>query len=70
MAKRTWVKHHFNIPPDRVLTVKRRQKQLFASKGNILIDDYIKNCQEFNIAGGSTIHHKSIANTLTILQKT
>jgi hypothetical protein len=52
--------------------VKRSQKQLYTKKGSdqtILIDDYIKNINEFKAKGGIGIHHTSAQNTIFQLKK-
>ena len=56
----------------KVNLVKRREKQNFAKVGGmptILIDDYIKNINQFRSRGGIGIHHTSTAKTINELKK-
>ena len=45
------------------------QKQLYAKKNTILIDDYIRNIKEFNAKGGIGIRHKTASQTISELKK-
>ena len=50
----------------------RSQKQKYATtngKPNVLIDDYIKNIQEWESAGGIGIRHTNVSKTLAELKK-
>ena len=47
----------------------RSQKQLYAKKNTILIDDYAKNIREFNAKGGTGIRHKTASQTISELKK-
>ena len=51
--------------------VRRKEKKLFARKGNpsILIDDYEKNVREFINAGGKGIHHTNTSKTIAQLKR-
>ena len=53
--------------------VKRSQKQAYAKdkdgKPNILIDDYIKNINEWEAKGGIGIHHTNIGKTIGELKR-
>lgn len=72
-GKRIWVKKHLgNLPDERFHAVRREEKQDYAKsdgKPNILIDDYIKNIEEFNRAGGIGIHHTDTESTISKLKK-
>jgi len=70
-AKKVWCMKHFNIHADRVLTVVRKDKVLYATnrgKPSILIDDYDKNIKEWKEKGGIGILHTSTSNTITKLK--
>ena len=47
----------------------RRGKVKFAAPTHILIDDYIKNCNEWKAAGGLAIHHRDPARTAKELKE-
>jgi hypothetical protein len=52
--------------------VLRAQKASFAQtdgKPNVLIDDYIKNIQEWENKGGIGIHHTAVPKTLNELKR-
>ena len=49
--------------------VMRSQKQLYAKKNTILIDDYANNIREFNAKGGIGIRHKTASQTISELKK-
>lgn len=55
------------------LVDNRSEKARFAinsnGKANVLIDDHDKNCREWQAAGGIAIHHTSLNDTLSKLQK-
>ncbi len=54
--KLDWFLEHFNIPSDQIVVVKKSSdKSKFATKDSILIDDFKKNCDEFEKAGGRSI---------------
>lgn len=46
----------------------RKEKAQFAP-GNILVDDLVGNCNEWNAAGGTAILHKDAASTVKILSE-
>jgi len=74
-GKRKWARTNLGISNTRINLVKRREKQNFATRGEtfntpaILIDDYIKNINQFKAKGGIGIHHTSTANTISQLKK-
>lgn len=72
LGKRKWLKKNTNITTGKTHLVLRAQKRNFATtngKPNLLIDDYIKNIQEWERAGGIGVHHTSVTNTITQLKR-
>jgi len=71
--KLIWVnKNMRELPRNRINIVKRLDKQKFAvDKGNpnILIDDHLKNVDEWKKAGGIGILHKDVSTTIRQLKK-
>ena len=68
-GKTKWLKTNVQVPTDRVNLVRRVQKQNFANKNSILIDDYNKNISDFKKRGGIGIYHTSTSNTIRELKK-
>ena len=71
-GKRFWAQKNCGLPLNKINLVRRSQKQLYTKTGggqNILIDDYIKNINEFKAKGGIGIHHTSTQNTIAQLKK-
>jgi hypothetical protein len=71
-GKRFWAQSNLGLPTNRINLVKRREKQNFAKlngEPTLLIDDYIKNINQFKARGGIAIHHISAASTITQLKK-
>lgn len=72
-SKLLWMKKYFPwVPKDRINLVKRHQKQEYATsngKPNILIDDYIKNMNEWKAAGGIGIQHVGAHSTIAKLKE-
>jgi 5'(3')-deoxyribonucleotidase len=66
--KINWMKKFFNFPKNKIHTVLRIQKQDYAKKNAILIDDDMRNIKEFNARGGTAIHHKSANETIKKLK--
>ena len=77
--KTEWMAKYFGLPADRMRVVQRQDKKKFSRDGrtkkqNILIDDYIKNIEEFRSGpqgggnGGIAIHHTSAMDTIRQLQ--
>ncbi len=66
-----WVKKHLgNV--EQINLVPREDKQKFAmigGKPNVLIDDYEKNCKEWESAGGIAVRHINSMNTISQLRK-
>ena len=71
--KLIWVnKNMRELPRNRINIVKRLDKQKFAvDKGNpnVLIDDHLKNVDEWKKAGGIGILHKDVSTTIRQLKK-
>ena len=68
-GKWEWIQEHCPIPKTNFYCVPRKDKQIFATinaKSNILIDDYDKNCKEWENRGGIAILHTS--SKLTIIK--
>ena len=67
--KREWIKKY--IGEDIVVhTVYKEEKQNYAlGKEYVLIDDYIKNINEWTNAGGSGIHYKKTTDIIKELEK-
>jgi 5'(3')-deoxyribonucleotidase len=63
--KRAWVREHLS-PDLTVLPVMGgRHKALFMHQaGDILIDDFDRNCDVWDAAGGRAIRHRSFAETM------
>ena len=71
-GKTKWLNKNAGISNrSKINLVKRKEKKLFAKKGNpsILIDDYEKNVREFINAGGKAIHHTNTSKTISELKK-
>ena len=49
----------------RINLVRRRDKKQYV-KGNLLIDDLIKNIAEWKVVGGTGILHKSVGQTIAL----
>lgn len=63
-GKYYWCAKNLGMRPDRVNVVDRSEKQRFARKKSLLIDDYVKNCREFVVAGGNAIIHYTTKSTI------
>ena len=71
-GKSKWARTKLGMSGSKVNLVKRREKHNFAKVGGmptILIDDYIKNINQFRARGGIGIHHTSTAKTISELKK-
>ena len=72
--KMKWMRKYFGVKEARIYAVKRIDKARFAKDGrdgrpNVLIDDHIKNINQFRAKGGIGIHHTSARNTIKELRK-
>tara|TARA_Y100001972_G_scaffold24619_1_gene29756 strand:+ start:1147 stop:1683 length:537 start_codon:yes stop_codon:yes gene_type:complete len=73
-GKLDWLRKNAKLTQrSRIHLVLREDKQKYAmtqdGKPNLLIDDYIKNINEFKARGGIGIHHTSPSNTIAELKK-
>ena len=66
-GKKLWCKKNLNLTSGINVTT-RRGKTRFAAPNHILIDDYIKNCNEWKAAGGFAIHHIDSRRTVKELK--
>ena len=71
-GKMTWLKKNAKFKRANIHLVKRAQKQAYAKnrdeKPNVLIDDYLKNINEWEAKGGIGIHHTDVGKTLSELR--
>ena len=67
--KNEWIKQYVDPYVVVTCTYSGTQKAVFASKGNVLIDDRPKNIQAWEDAGGIGILHKSAKHTIEELKK-
>ena len=73
-GKLTWLKRNARLSQrSRIHLVLRADKQKYAvdinGEPNILIDDYIKNINEWKAKGGIGVHHTSAGDTIRQLKK-
>ena len=71
-GKMKWLSKNANFKRGNIHLVLRAQKASFAQtdgKPNVLIDDYIKNIQEWENKGGIGIHHTAVPKTLNELKR-
>ena len=70
-GKMKWLGKNTNFKKSRIKLVKRVQKQAYATRDgepNILIDDYMKNINEWEARGGIGIHHTNVGKTINKLK--
>jgi hypothetical protein len=71
-GKMKWLAKNTNWKKGRVNLVKRADKKLYATtdgKPNVLIDDYIKNINEWEKKGGIGVHHTDVSKTIGELKR-
>ena len=71
-GKLRWLQKNTKLPRSNIYLVKREQKQKFAvtnGRPNILVDDYMKNIQEWENKGGIGIHHTNVSKTINELKR-
>ena len=71
-GKMIWLGKNTNWKKGRVNLVKRADKKLYATtngKPNVLIDDYIKNINEWENKGGIGVHHTDVSKTIGELKR-
>jgi hypothetical protein len=66
-GKRKWVYKHLG-GINTIIADSSSHKKKHAGRGNVLIDDYSKNIEEWNSKGGIGIQHKNAADTLEQLK--
>ncbi len=70
-GKREWIQKNLKTNPMEIVFVaKRKDKNEFADSQTLLIDDYQKNCDEFEAAGGHAVcfHRQDFKKTLEDLR--
>lgn len=70
-GKREWIQKNLKTNPMEIVFVaKRKDKNDFADSQTLLIDDYQKNCDEFEAAGGHSVcfHRQDFKKTLEDLR--
>lgn len=71
-GKRHWAQTHLGLPTYRINLVRRSEKQNFAKlngEPTVLIDDYVKNINQFKARGGIGILHTNTSNTIKQLKE-
>jgi hypothetical protein len=71
-GKLKWLSKNTKIKRSKINLVMRSDKQKYATtngKPNVLIDDYIKNINEWEAKGGIGIHHTNVSKTITELKR-
>ena len=63
-----WCQKNLKIDPSKIHIVQRKEKQNFASKDVILIDDHKKNIREWEAAGGTGVLHVNVNSTIKQLK--
>ena len=70
-GKREWIQKNLKTNPMEIVFVaKRKDKNDFADSQTLLIDDYQKNCDEFEAAGGHAVcfHRQDFKKTMEDLR--
>jgi 5'(3')-deoxyribonucleotidase len=67
--KTAWINKHFDIKASNIHIFRRVEKQKYAKKGDILIDDYKRNIKEWEAAGGTGILHTKTMTTIAQLRE-
>jgi hypothetical protein len=71
-GKLKWLSKNTKIKRSKINLVMRSDKQKYATtngKPNVLIDDYIKNINEWEAKGGIGIHHTNVSKTIAELKR-
>ena len=71
-GKLKWLSKNTKIKRGKINLVMRSDKQKYATtngKPNILIDDYIKNINEWEAKGGIGVHHTNVSKTIAELKR-
>lgn len=72
VGKMKWLSKNTKIKRGKVNLVMRSDKQKYATtngKPNVLIDDYIKNINEWEAKGGIGVHHTNVSKTIAELKR-
>ena len=70
-GKLKWLGKNTKFKRSNINLVKREDKKKFATmdgKPNVLVDDYLKNINEWESAGGTGIHHTEVGKTVVELK--
>lgn len=55
-CKHEWFKKHFAVPAARITVVENSAaKKQYAGRGDMLVDDYRRNCNEWSVNGGFAV---------------
>ena len=71
IGKMKWLKKNTKFKRGNIHLVLRSQKKDYATtddKPNVLVDDYIKNINEWEAKGGIGVHHTDVSKTISILK--
>ena len=71
-GKMKWLARETKFKRSKIHLVMRSQKQQFAKtngKPNVLVDDYIKNINEWESKGGIGVHHTSVSKSIVELNR-
>ena len=71
-GKLKWLSKNTKIKRGKINLVMRSDKQKYATtngKPNVLIDDYIKNINEWEAKGGIGVHHTNVSKTIAELKR-
>ena len=71
-GKLKWLSKNTKIKRGKINLVMRSDKQKYATtngKPNVLIDDYIKNINEWESKGGIGVHHTNVSKTISELKR-
>lgn len=60
VCKEQWFARYYDLSVEKVVVSRRSSdKKLYAAPGRVLVDDFLRNCEEWAAAGGTAIHCKS-----------
>lgn len=55
-CKQRWYDKHFGVPADKVIVTENSgQKKEYAGEGELLVDDFGRNCREWALKGGAAL---------------
>lgn len=69
IGKRAWYARETGLHVPVITCFSRNKPQHMKNKGDVLIDDLIKNCNRWTEAGGVAIHHTSAEDTIRQLEQ-